>query len=176
MDFFQILFVGGIIGVLLIAAIFGVLPLAALVYVWRRVFPIAERIALWAAKPANLFSLLLLTILLFLLSIFGASYVSAWLILLIVFPIILTVIVELAILVWIIRLLQWLYRHWREWLVSLYYSARLTLIKLRIEIDTLREEGFRGRLNNRNHKNRYNNYNNKFDNKYNNRLNNRPNN
>ena len=154
MDLFQVLFLTGIIGALLIAAIFGIIPFAAFVYVWRRVYPIASNIAIWAAKLENLLSLILITVILFVVIIFGYSYIGTIAILLFIFPVILTIVIELGILVWLIRLLQLLYRNWRAWIISIYYSARLQLIKLRIEIDTLREEGFRNRLNGKNGNNR----------------------
>ena len=177
MEFFQILFMGGVIGILLITAIFGVIPLAAFIYVLRHAFPVIANMATWAARPQNLFSLLILTVLLFVVIIFGAQIIHTLFILFIIVPLLLSILVQLAILVWLIRLAQLIYRSWRTWLITLYYSTRLMLARLRIEIDTLREEGARNRLNGRSRPSNgpNNGPRNGFKNSLNNRLRNNPN-
>ena len=118
MEFFQILFMGGVIGILLITAIFGVIPLAAFIYILRHAYPFIATMAIWAARLQNLLSFLVLTVILFVVVIFGAQIIHTLFILFIIVPLILSILVELAILVWLIRLAQLIYRSWRTWLIS----------------------------------------------------------
>jgi len=41
--------------------------------------------------------------------------------------------------VWGIRLIRWLYRKWRGWLVSIYTAIRLQVIKFKIKVDVQKE-------------------------------------
>jgi hypothetical protein len=68
-----------------------------------------------------------------------AALHSILILLLIPIPLLLFIPVDLGILVWIIRLLRWIYFHWRGLLVGIYTSIRLQIIKAKIKIDVQKE-------------------------------------
>ncbi len=133
-----------IFGIVLIAlaigTFLGTFFLDAFIYAISHLYPWLRKIAVWAAKPENLIPLLLLALLLIILIILGAALLHITLLfLLIVFPLLLFFPIDLGILVWIIRLIRWIYRRWRGWLVSIYTAIRLQVIKLKIKVDVQKE-------------------------------------
>jgi hypothetical protein len=140
MNILTLLLFGVALVVLVIAIFFGLLFLDLFIYGVNHLYPWLRKIAVWAAKGENLFALILLAVILFVLVILLAALLhSMWLFLLIVFPLLLFFPIDLGILVWIIKLVRWLYFSWRGWLVSIYTAIRLQLIKFKIKIDVQKE-------------------------------------
>lgn len=140
MNILTLLIFGVILIVLAIGVFFGTLFLDLFIYAVSHLYPWLRKIAVWAAKAENLLPLLLLTVLLIILVIIGAALLHVTLLLLlIVFPLLLFFPIDLGILVWVIRLIRWLYRKWRGWLVSIYTAIRLQVIKFKIKVDVQKE-------------------------------------
>jgi hypothetical protein len=136
MDIGTLLLLGGIIVALAIGAFFGLIFFALLIYVVSHLYPWLRKIAVWAAKPENLLPLLVLAGGLIILIIFAGVLLHALLLLvLIIFPLLLFFPIDLGLLVWVVRLIRWLYRKYRGVLVSIYTAMRLQLIKAKIKTD-----------------------------------------
>ena len=122
---YLLLFIGGLLGAALIAGIFIVsIPLAALIYVWKNVYPLVKRIAKWSARLENLMSLAVVTGILLFLIIILAWQVSILFIIFIIIPLILLIPIYLGVLVWIIRFIRRAYARWRIWLIVNYLRLR----------------------------------------------------
>jgi hypothetical protein len=129
MDLASLLIVGLLFAGLAIGAFFALIFLALLVYNVSHIYPWLLPIAKWCAKLENLLALLVLAILLIVLIVFAYILLRSILILLlIVFPILLFIPIDLGILVWVIKLVRWLYRQWRALFLRIYIAARLGII------------------------------------------------
>ena len=142
---------------MLIALPFGLVGLALFIYVWTNAYPWLKMVGKFAARPANLFPLLILYLLLWV----ELGAILAWLVSQLDAPNLLTIFLILFILalifivfvvfilvwlgeaVWIARLTKWVYARWRGWIEGIYFSARLQFIKLRIKADMRQETGTR---------------------------------
>lgn len=144
-----------LVAVMFIAIVFGIIPVAAFVYVWTTLYPWLKMVGKFAARPFNLASLGLVYVLLLAGLVFviimlmdSSGFTLLLLILLLLLLLVLLFIVgfllELAIVVWGVRLIKWLFARWRGLLEGVYFSARLQLIKLKIKAD-MRQESFRGK-------------------------------
>ena len=143
--------------VLPIVLFFGLVWAALFIFVWTNAYPWLKMVGKFAAKPANLFSLLILYLLLWaelgaLLSwlvsqLAAPNLLTIFLILFIVTLIsivfVVFILVWLGEVVWIVRLMKWLYARWRGLLGGVYFSARLQLIKRKINADIMKETAFR---------------------------------
>jgi len=131
---------GGVAAAMVVGGFFVLIALTCLIYVVSHVYPWLRKIAVWCAKPENLFAFLILAIVIIVLILIAAFLLRFMLLLiLIIFPIILFLPVDLGIVVWIIRIIRWLYLRWSGWLVSLYTTLRLEIIKFKIKIDVQKE-------------------------------------
>jgi len=140
MNILTILIFGVVLLVLVIGAFFGLVFLDLFIYAVNHLYPWLRKIAVWAAKAENLFALILLAvILLVLVIILFALLHSIAILLLIVVPLLLFFPIDLGILVWIIKLVRWLYFSWRGGLVGIYTAIRLQIIKFKIKIDVQKE-------------------------------------
>jgi len=54
------------------------------------------------------------------------------------------ILVALGLVVWIVRVVKWLFAHWRGLLEGVYFSTRLQIIRLKIKADMMQETSFRG--------------------------------
>ena len=136
MDIGSLLLLGGIVVALAVGTFFGIIFLDLLIYATGHLYPWLRKIAVWAAKPENLFPLLILALVLIILIIFGAILLhSILLLILIIFVLPLFFPIDLGILVWVVRLIRWLYRKWRGLLTGIYTAMRLQLIKVKIKTD-----------------------------------------
>jgi len=142
-----------------VVGFFGVIFLAAFVYVWTHSYPWLKMVGKFAARPANFFSFIILAVLLEVVFI-AAVYVlltqltaspnlPTFFVLLLVFAmipvlVIVFILVELGLVVWIVRLIKWLFARWRGWLEGVYFSARLGFMRLKIKSEALQETAFRG--------------------------------
>lgn len=145
MDIFTLLLLGLLVAALPIIAFFALLFLALLIYVISHAYPWLRNIAVWAAKPENLFSLLTLAIILIIVGVLAFAALGGIMgiffgFMLILIAIFLFIPVGLGILVWIIRLVRWVYRQWRGWLVGIYAALRLQTIKFKIKVDVHKEK------------------------------------
>ena len=140
MNILSLLLFGVILIVLVIGAFLGLVFLDLFIYGVGHLDPWLRKIAVWAAKGENLFPLILLAVVLMLLVILLAALLHiTLLLLLIVFPLLLFFPIDLGVLVWVVRLVRWLYRTWRGWLVSIYTAIRLQVIKFKIKVDVQKE-------------------------------------
>lgn len=140
MNILTILLFGVVLVVLVIGIFFSLVFLDLFIYAVNHLYPWLRKIAVWAAKAENLFGLLLLTLILMIVVILLAALLHKTLILLlIVFPILLFFPIDLGILVWLIRLIRWVYFRWRDWLVSIYTAIRLQIVKFKIKVDVQKE-------------------------------------
>ena len=159
-DPLTLMLLGMVVMMVPIVIFFGLVFAALFIYVWTHSYPWLKMVGKFAARPANFFSLLILAVLLFVAFIGVAILlmnqlaeplnlltVFLFLLVLVLIPILFVVfiLVGLGIVVWIARLIKWLFAHWRGWLEGVYFSARLELIRLKIKADTLQETGFRGK-------------------------------
>jgi hypothetical protein len=129
---------------LVIISFFALLFLTLLIYVLSHLYPWFRKIAVWAAKPENLFPVLVLAIILLILAILAVSFVSGIIgillaVVLLLIAALLFILVDLGVLVWIIRLIAWLYGLWRRLLVNIYAFARLQTMKFKIKVDVQKE-------------------------------------
>jgi signal transduction histidine kinase len=140
MNSLTILIFGVILLVLALGVFFGLVFLDLFIYGVNHLYPWLRKIAVWAAKGENLFALILLAVILFVVVIIIAALLhSVWLLLLVVFPLLLFFPIDLGILVWIIKLVRWIYFSWRGGLVGIYTAIRLQIIKFKIKIDVQKE-------------------------------------
>ena len=147
MNILSVLIFGVILIVLVIAAFLGLVFLDLFIYGVSHLYPWLRKIAVWAAKAENLFALILLAVVLIILVILLATLLrSALLLLLIVFPLLLFFPIGLGVLVWVIKIISWLFFRWRGWLVSIYTATRLQVIKFKIKIDIQKETDWRIKL------------------------------
>ncbi len=140
MDIMTLMLFGGIVVALVVGGFFALIALALLIYVVSHAYPWLQKIAVWCAKPENLFAFLVLAIVLIFLIVLLYILVRNILILLLILPpLLLFLPVYLGILVWIIRGVRWLYLRWRDWLVGIYTSIRLEIVKAKIKMDVQKE-------------------------------------
>ena len=140
MNILSLLLFGVILIVLVIGAFLGLVFLDLFIYGVSHLYPWLRKIAVWAAKGENLFALILIAVVLMLLVILLAALLHiTLLLLLIVFPLLLFFPIGLGVLVWVVRLIRWLYRTWRGWWVSIYTAIRLQVIKFKIKVDVQKE-------------------------------------
>jgi hypothetical protein len=140
MNIFTLLILGVILVVLVVGVFFGILFLTLFIYVVSHLYPWLRKIGVWAARPENLLSLIILAVLLIIVIIFASVLLHiTLLLLLIVFPILLFFPIDLGITVWITKLIGWTYGKWRGLLVSIYTAIRLQIIKFKIKVDVQKE-------------------------------------
>jgi len=140
MSIWTILLFGVILIALAIGLFFGLIFVDLFIYAVGHIYPWLRKIAVWAAKVENLLALIILAVFLIILIILGARLLHATLLmLLIVFPILLFFPVDLGILVWVIRLIRWIYFKWSGLLGGIYTAIRLQVIKFKIKVDVQKE-------------------------------------
>jgi hypothetical protein len=129
---------------LVIGGFFALMALTFLVYIVSHVYPWLKKLAKQCAKPENLFSFLILAIVLIILVIFLFMLLkSIMVLLLLVIPVLLFIPVDLGLIVWIVRLLKWLFAKWKNWLVSVYAAANLQIIRMKIKHDVKKDTGLK---------------------------------
>jgi len=154
-DPFTLMMLGSILMMVPIVLFFGLAWLALFIYVWTSSYPWLKMVGKFAARPVNLASLVLLYVLLLaalvyvVILLLGSSGYTAilliMLLLLLLVPLyIVYFLLFLAIVVWGVRLIKWLYTHWRGWLDGVYFAARVGLLRRKIQAD-MRQERFRGK-------------------------------
>lgn len=144
MDIFTLLIFGAFLVMVPIAIFFGLVFLALLTYVVSHVYPWLKRLAKLCAKPENLFSFLILAVVLIILVIIMFMLLRSILIILLIFPpLLLFIPVDLGLLVWIIRLIKWLFAKWKNWLLGVYAAANLQIIRMKIKHDVKKDTGLK---------------------------------
>ncbi len=143
----------------MVAGFFVLIALAAFTYVWTQSYPWLKMVGKFVARPANFFSLGILYVLLLVAFIVAVIAVFAqlsasptmltYLLLLLVLALIpvlliIYILVALGLVVWIVRVVKWLFAHWRGLLEGVYFSTRLQIIRLKIKADMMQETSFRG--------------------------------
>ncbi|MBM3156434.1 MAG: hypothetical protein FJ004_04030 [Chloroflexi bacterium] len=140
MDIFTLLILGAFLAIIPIAIFFGLVFLALLTYVVSHVYPWLKRLAKLCAKPENLFSFLILAVVLIILVIIMFMLLRSVLILLLIFPpLLLFIPVDLGLIVWLVRIIKWLFAKWKSWLVSIYATANLQIIRMKIKHDVKKD-------------------------------------
>jgi hypothetical protein len=140
MDLMTLTMLGAVLGALLIGGFLGLFGLAAFVYVWTHIYPWLKSVGKLAAKPENFFPLAIIAVLLIVVILIGALFLHfTLLLLLLVIPLVMFIPLDLGIIVWLVRLVQWLFIKWRGLLVGLYVSSRLEVIKFKIKVDMQKE-------------------------------------
>ena len=131
-----------------IALPFVLFTFACFIYVWTNAYPWLKMVGKWGARPANFITLIIV----FLLGIFVVlvlvflvhplMLVLALPLFIILFP------VQLAVIVWMVRVVKFLFGIVSGFIDGLFLAVRLEFIKLKIKTDTLKEGGkvraFRG--------------------------------
>ena len=147
MEIFALLILGIAGAGALIVLCLVLLLLAALVYVVSHVYPWAARIAIWAAKPENLFSFLALATILFIVAILGFIILPGALrilpLLLLLPALIFIIPVQIGLVVWGIRLIIWTYRRWRGIILGIYTTIQMQIMKAKIKVDVGKETDWR---------------------------------
>jgi hypothetical protein len=142
MDLGTLFIFGTVLAVLVIGVFLGLFFLAILTYVGKNLYPPVRRIALWAARLENFLPLLILAVvllfLIILIGIIALKLPAIWallLILLLLLLLVLLVIVDtvllLGILVYVSRVVGWLYGRWKGLLGGLVAQ----IMRLRIKHD-----------------------------------------
>jgi len=142
MDLATLFILGVIIAALAIGAFFGLIFLAIATYVGKNLYPPLRKIALWAAKLDNFLPLLILSFVLLFLIILIAIFafrlpgIVALLLILVLLGILVVlllvdVLLGLGILVYVIRIVYWLYGRWKGLLGGLWPQ----IMKLKIKHD-----------------------------------------
>jgi len=140
MDIMTLTILGAVLGVLIIGGFFYIIILALCVYIWTHIYPWLRTVSELAAKPENFLSLAILAVLLIVVILIGALFFHfTLLLLLIVYPLVMFLPLYLGIIVWIIRLVLWLFIKWRGLVTGLYVSSRLEVIKFKIKVDMQKE-------------------------------------
>ncbi len=122
----MLLLIGGIAGaVMIVGIVIGSIPMAAIVFVWKNVFPVVKRMAKWSARPENMVSMLLLALIPFVLILILTFTFSPIFIVFIIVPLILFIPPDLGIMVWVIRAVKALYNRWRVWLIVMYLRRQV---------------------------------------------------
>ena len=146
MDIFTLLIFAAFLAMVPIAIFFGLIFLALLTYVVSHVYPWLKRLAKLCAKPENLFSFFILAVVLIILVIIMFMLLRSILILLLIFPpLLLFIPVDLGLIVWIIRLIKWLFAKWKGWIMSIYAAANLQIIRMKIKHDVKKDTDFKAR-------------------------------
>lgn len=156
MDPLVLLALGTVLVGVPIVLFIGLAWLALFIYVWTSSYPWLKMVGKFAAKPLNFASLALLYVLLLagLVAVFimlmnssgSWSYLIILLILLLLVPLFIVYsLLFLAIVVWIVRLIRWLYAHWRGWLDSVYFATRVGQLRRKIQADMRKENASRGK-------------------------------
>jgi hypothetical protein len=146
MDIFTLLILGAILAMMPIALFFVLIFLALLTYVVSHVYPWLKRLAKLCAKPENLFSFLILAVVLIILIVFLFILLRSILVLLLLlFPLLLFIPVDLGLIVWIVRLIKWLFAKWKGLLLSMYASANLQIIRMKIKHDVAKDTGLKAK-------------------------------
>jgi hypothetical protein len=120
--------------------------LAAFIYVWTMSYPWLKMVGKWAAKPAHFVTLGVIFIVFFFIVVVMAvlihplMLVFALPVLIILFPI------ELAVIVWLVRVVKWVFFRLSGFIDGIFLAVRLEFIKLKIKTDTLKEGGTKGKL------------------------------
>jgi len=138
-----ILFLGAMMA---IATPFILITLAAFIYVWTHSYPWLKMVGKWAARPANFIALLAIYMIIFVIVLILVVLVHPIMLifllpaLLILFP------VDLAVIVWMIRVMKFLFTRLSGAIDAVFLAARLEFIKLKIKTDALKEGGTKGKL------------------------------
>ncbi len=145
----SILFIGGIVGLLMVIGIFACIPLAAIMYIWRSIYPLIKGMAVWTSRGKNYFPfiaivvILIGNIILFFILTLKVHVLFALLLLPFLFLMVLFEIpLLLGTLVWALRLLGWIFAlwqamifrfigptlsEWKSWLIVNYLRLRIWL-------------------------------------------------
>jgi hypothetical protein len=121
------------------------ITLAAGIYAWTHAYPWLKMVGKWAASPANFIALVTVAILLFVVIAILSALVNPLVLLLIIIPLIILFPVGLAVIVWIARLIKFVFTGYAGFIEGIFWAARLQIIKLKIKTDTMQETGFRGK-------------------------------
>lgn len=124
----------GVVAALVIGGFFVLIALTCLIYIISHLYPWLRKIMAWCARPENFFSLLVLALLLIILIVMAAIFLRFTLLLvLIVFPLLLFIPLDLGLVVWVIKIIQWLYFRWRDLIVNFYVALRLTVLRSKLK-------------------------------------------
>jgi hypothetical protein len=129
-----------------IAAPIVFITLAAFIYVWTHAYPWLKMVGKWAAKPANFIALLAVWTVIFVFVMALAILVHPFMFLLILPALIILFPVYLAVAVWVVRLIKFVFSRLSGFIDGVFLAARLEFIKLKIKTDGMREAGGKGKL------------------------------
>ena len=140
MDLMTLSILSTVLGALIVGGFLYLLVLALYVYLWTHIYPWLRSVGNLAAKPENFFPLAILAVLLIIVIVLGALLLRFMLLLLLlVIPLLMFIPLDLGIIVWVLRILQWLFIKWRGLIVGLYVSSRLEMVKFKIKVDMQKE-------------------------------------
>lgn len=140
------LMIGLLIGGIALAMPIILITLAAFIYVWSHSYPWLKMVGKWAAKPANFITLLFVFLFVFFIIVILVVLVHPLMLLLIIPALIILIPVDLAIIVWLVRVIKWVFFKLSGFIDSIFLAIRLEFIKLKIKTDTLKEGGTKGKL------------------------------
>jgi hypothetical protein len=138
-----ILFLGALMA---IAAPFILITLAAFIYVWTHSYPWLKMVGKWAARPANFVALLTIFMLVFVIILALVVLIHPIMLILLIPALIILFPVDLAIIVWIVRVIKFIFTKLSGFIDAIFLAARLEFIKLKIKTDALKEGGTKGKL------------------------------
>jgi hypothetical protein len=141
-DMFLLLMI--VFGAMVLGAPIALITLAAGIYAWTHAYPWLKMVGKWAASPANFIALVTTAILFFLVIALLAALIHQLMLVLIFIPLIILFPVMLAVVVWIARLIKFIFTGYAGFIEGIFWGARLQIIRLKIKTDTFQETGFRG--------------------------------
>ena len=135
-----------VFGAMVLGAPIALITLAAGIYAWTHAYPWLKMVGKWAAKPANFVALLAVFILVFLIVLALVVLIHPVMLILLLPALIILFPVDLAIIVWIVRVVKFLFTRLSGFIDAIFLAARLEFIKLKIKTDALKEGGSKGKL------------------------------
>ncbi len=129
-----------------IAAPFVLITMAAFIYVWTHSYPWLKMVGKWAARPANFIALLAIFMLIFVIVLALVVLINPIMLILLLPALIILFPVDLAVIVWTVRVVKFVFAKLSGFIDAIFLAARLEFIKLKIKTDALKEGGTRGKL------------------------------
>ena len=147
MDAMTILILLGLVGgAIALATPFVLITLAALIYVWTNSYPWLKMVGKWGARPANFITMLALFAVAFII-VLALAFIVHPLMLVLALPLFIILFpVGLAVIVWVIRVIKWIFFVVSGFIDSIFLAIRLEFIKLKIKTDTLKQGGSGGKV------------------------------
>ncbi len=140
------LLLGTVIAVMAIATPFVLITLAAFIYVWINMYPWLKMVGKWGARPANFVALVVFFYLCVFFYLVLAFLIHPLFLVFILPALIILFPVYLAVFVFIVRIIKWVFFKLSGFLDGIFLAVRLEFIKFKIKTDMFKEGGAKGKF------------------------------